>query len=276
MKNRKRIKGSSIVIGILAALLFLITIYPFFLLVCGSLKDKMQLIENPWFFENPIHFENYTMAFESLIKPMFNSLINTVCGLTIVIVCAGLAAYAIVFLEMPGKNIIFMAITALLMVPFFAILIPQFVLVRDMGLYNTYVGQFLPVAAGDTALATMLMRTFFQSISKSVIESAKVEGCSSFQLFWKIVLPLSKPIVSTVAIISGLYMWNDFIWPTVVTSGEDVMPIAVAITKIVVPFSQGDGVAYAGYVIAAIPILVLFSLASKQFVKGMMAGAVKG
>ena len=169
-----------------------------------------------------------------------------------------------------------MAITALLMVPFFAILIPQFVLVRDMGLYNTYVGQFLPVAAGDTALATMLMRTFFQSISKSVIESAKVEGCNSFQLFWKIVLPLSKPIVSTVAIVSGLYMWNDFIWPTVVTSGEDVMPIAVAITKIVVPFSQGDGVAYAGYVIAAIPILVLFSLASKQFVKGMMAGAVKG
>lgn len=260
---------------VFAAILLLITMYPFFLLICGSFKDKMQLTTNPWFFDNPLHFENYKIAIDGLIKPLFNSVFISLSGILVVFLVAGLAAFAIVFLDMPGKNIIYFYIVSLMMIPFFAILIPQFILVRDMGMYDTYLGQILPMAAGEVALATMLMTTFFRSISNSLIEAARVEGCNNIKLFLKIVLPMSKAIVTTVAIMSGLHLWNNFLWPLVITSGNKVSPVILAITKITVTFEQGDGVAYAGYVIAALPILILFSLASQQFVAGMMAGAVK-
>lgn len=270
------IKKKNILGTVIASLLLLITMYPFFLLICGSFKDKMQLTTNPWFFDNPLHFENYMVAIDGLIKPLFNSLLISLSGIMVVSLVAGLASFAIVYFNMPGKNIIYFYIVSLMMIPFFAILIPQFILVRDIGMYDTYLGQILPMAAGELALATMLMSSFFRSISSSLIEAARVEGCSDIKLFSQIVLPMSKPIMTTVAIMSGLHIWNNFLWPLVITSGNKVSPIILAITKITVTFEQGDGVAYAGYVIAALPILILFSFASQQFVAGMMAGAVKG
>lgn len=272
---RKR-KNSSILVAVLASIILFITVYPFFLLICGSLKDKMQLINNPWFFEAPLHFENYGIAIGEVLKPLLNSAIITICGVGLTVLLSCFTAYSIIFSDMPGKNIIYFYIISLMMVPFFAILIPQFITVRDMGLFNTYLGQILPLVSGELALGTMLMCTFFKSISNAVIESAKIEGCGYMLLFWKIVFPLSKPIISTVAIMSGLHIWNNYLWPLVVTSGDKVEPVILAITKIAVPFEQGAGVAYAAYVIASLPILILFSLAAKQFVAGMMAGAVKG
>lgn len=274
MKGKR--KKSNVLVVILAGILLFVTMYPFFLLICGSLKDKMQLIDNPWFFEQPLHFENYAIAIGEVLRPLFNSLVITISGIIITILFSGLAAHAIVFSEMPGKKIIYYYIISLLMVPFFAILIPQFIAVRDMGLYNTYLGQILPLAAGELAFGTMMMCTFFKSISMSVIESAQLEGCGYIQLFGRVVLPLSKPIISTVAIMSGLHLWNNFLWPLIATNGDKVQPVILAISNIAVPFEQGDGVAYAAYVIAAFPILILFSFAAKQFVEGMMAGAVKG
>ena len=132
--NRKR---SNILVLILASIILFITMYPFFLLICGSLKDKLQLINNPWFFEQPLHFDNYAIAIGEVLKPLFNSMIITISGIVITILFSGLAAHAIVFSEMPGKKIIYYYIISLMMVPFFAVLIPQFIVVRDLGLYNT-------------------------------------------------------------------------------------------------------------------------------------------
>lgn len=273
--NRKRKKAGRLTV-IAAGILFFITFYPFFLLVCGSFKDKIQLIENPWFFELPMYFENYAVAAKQIIGPICNSIIITATGILLTLAFSGLAAYAIVYSNMPGKNIIYFYIIALLMVPGFAILIPQFIVVRDMGLYNTYLGQVFPMVANDTAMGTMLMCTFFKAIPSSVVEAAQIEGCGKMRLFLKMVIPLSKPIIATVSIMTGLAIWNNYLWPLIVTTGNKVAPVIVAITKITADIKLGDGPAYAAYVIAAMPILILFALASKQFVEGMTAGAVKG
>lgn len=274
MKNKKFTLEA--IVSVVAVILLFVTFYPFFMLLCGSLKDKMQLIDNPWFFDLPMHFGNYRVAGSQILWPLFNSLVITAGGILLTLAISGLAAYAIAHSDMPGKTVIYFYIISLLMVPGFVILIPQFLVVRDMNLFNTYLGQILPPTANNVAMGVMLMTSFFRAIPASITESAKVEGCGSVGLFGRIILPLSKPIMATVAITTGLNLWNNYMWPLIITNGQKVVPVIVAITRITASISEGDGPVFAGYVIAALPILVLFSFASKQFIEGITAGAVKG
>lgn len=272
----KKKKGNEMLVAILAIVLLFITFYPFFMLLFGSLKNKMQLVNEPWFFTLPMYFHNYETAFWQIIRPVFNSFVVTGTGIILTLLLSALAAYAIVHSEVPGKKILYFYIISLLMVPGFVILIPQFLVVRDMHLYNTYLGQILPPTANNVAMGVMLMTTFFQAIPGSVMESAKVEGCGPVQMFVKIVLPLSKPIMATVSITTGLNLWNNYMWPLIITNGKEVMPVIVSITRLTASISEGNGPLFAAYVLAAVPILILFAFASKQFISGLTAGAIKG
>lgn len=272
----KKKKGNEILVAILAIVLLFITFYPFFMLLFGSLKNKMQFVNEPWFFTLPMYFHNYETAFWQIIRPVFNSFVVTGTGIILTLLLSALAAYAIVHSEVPGKKIFYFYIISLLMVPGFVILIPQFLVVRNMHLYNTYLGQILPPTANNVAMGVMLMTTFFQAIPGSVMESAKVEGCGPVQMFVKIVLPLSKPIMATVSITTGLNLWNNYMWPLIITNGKEVMPVIVSITRLTASISEGNGPLFAAYVLAAVPILILFAFASKQFISGLTAGAIKG
>lgn len=274
MKKKQKIAESFVLL--LAVLLLFITFYPFFMLFCGSFKDKMQLVNNPWFFTSPMHFHNYEVAAGQILRPIFNSFIVTGGGIVLTLVFSGMAAYAIAMSDMPGRDTIYFYIISLLMVPGFVILIPQFLVARDMNLHNTYLGQILPPTANNVAMGVMLMTTFFKTIPGSVVESAKVEGCGILQMFVKVIIPLSKPIIATVSITTGLNLWNNYMWPLMITTGKEVTPVIVAITRLTASISEGNGPLFAAYVIAALPILILFSVASKQFITGITAGAVKG
>jgi ABC-type glycerol-3-phosphate transport system permease component len=274
MKRKQQIQEG--VVTIFASLLLFITFYPFFMLLCGSLKDKMQLVNHPWFFTSPMHFHNYQIAASQIIRPLFNSFIVTGAGILLTLLFSALAAYAIAHSNVPGKKFFYFYIISLLMVPGFVILIPQFLVVRDMHLYNTYLGQILPPTANNVAMGVMLMTTFFGAIPNSIVESAKVEGCGPLQMFTKMILPLSKPIMATVSITTGLNLWNNYMWPLIITTGKEVTPVIVAITRLTASISEGNGPLFAAYVIAAVPILILFAFASRQFISGLTAGAVKG
>lgn len=274
MKKKKKV--TEVLIVLLAVVLLFITFYPFFMLLCGSLKNKMQLVNEPWFFTSPMYFHNYEIAIAQIIRPIFNSFVVTGLGIVLTLLLSALAAYAIVHSEVPGKKFFYFYIISLLMVPGFVILIPQFLVVRDMHLYNTYLGQVLPPTANNVAMGVMLMTTFFKAIPKSIMESAQVEGCGPVQMFERIVLPLSKPIMATVSITTGLNLWNNYMWPLIITNGKDVMPVIVSITRLTASISEGNGPLFAAYVLAAIPILILFAFASKQFISGLTAGAIKG
>lgn len=273
---RKKQKAAEFFALLLAMLLLFITFYPFFMLFCGSFKNKLQLVNNPWFFTRPMYFHNYQVAASQILRPIFNSFVVTGGGILLTLALSGMAAYAVALSEMPGKNVIYFYIISLLMVPGFVILIPQFLLARDMHLHNTYLGQILPPTANNVAMGVMLMTTFFKALPASVVESAKVEGCGIWQMFVKILLPLSKPIIATVSITTGLNLWNNYMWPLMITTGKEVMPVIVAITRLTASISEGNGPLFAAYVIAALPILLLFSVASGQFITGITAGAVKG
>ena len=178
------------------------------------------------------------------------------------------------FLKDP--RFLYLAIMALLMIPGFVLLIPQFIQITRLQMYNTFWGLIFPPAAASSATATFLLRTSMEGLSKSLFEAADMEGAGDLQILTKIVVPLSKPTISTVTIMTGLSAWNNYLWPLVSTTGENTQQIAVALTKLVRSSVEGNGIMFAGYVTASLPLILLFCFASKSFVSGLTQGAVKG
>ncbi|TVY08197.1 carbohydrate ABC transporter permease [Paenibacillus cremeus] len=256
--------------------LLVLTLLPFYMLIITSLKHQDQIIYHFWTPVLPLHFENYVGAFKQTWRFIGNSILITVGIIACVLVNSTLAGYAFARFQFVGKGLLYSLILVLMMVPAFLLLIPQFILFKQLGLLNTYWAQIFGPMAGASALATMLMRTFFEGISVSLLEAAEVEGAGDLRIFGQLVLPLSQPVIATVAIINALTGWNNYIWPLVVTSGDKVRPIILALSNIKGPLDQAQGMQFAGYVIAALPMLILFAFATKSFISGITAGAVKG
>lgn len=262
---------------VLLGILLLLTLAPFYLLVINSFKAQTEIIKTPFSLAQSWQFSNFSKALPQVIRPMLNSLLVTFAVILITVVVSMLASYAFVRYEsFPGKEVLYYGIIALLMIPGFVMLIPQFVQITNLGLYNTYWGLILPPAAYQVAMGTFLTRSSMEAISKSLFEAAQIEGAGDMNILLRIVIPLSKPIISTVTIMTGLNAWNNYIWPLVASTGESTQQIAVVLTKLIVSVSDGSGVQFAGYIIASMPLVLLFCFASKYFVEGITQGAVKG
>ncbi len=267
--------GQLILVGCVL-ILFIFTFLPFYLMVVSSIKYQMQIIDQPWWFSLPFHFSNYVKAFDALWRPIINSFIVTIIGLVITETAASMAAYSFTRYDFPFKNIIFFSILMLLMIPGFVILIPQFIQMTNMGFFNTYLGLAIPPGVHMCPLAFILMRSFFIGIPGSLFENAQIEGANNWMIFTKIVVPLSKPVLSTVAILAGFTIWNNYVWSLVISQGDKVQPVIVAIAKLKGNINEGDGLKLAGYVIASLPLVILFFFMTKPFISGITAGAVKG
>jgi ABC-type glycerol-3-phosphate transport system permease component len=186
-----------------------------------------------------------------------------------------LASYSFVRFEFNFKNLLYFGIIALLMIPGFVLLIPQYVQIVSMGIPNTYRALILPPAAYSVAMGTLLIRSFMGSIPRSLFEAAEMEGAGELFILTTVAAPLSGSILATVAIITGLAAWNNYIWPLVVSGGEFTIQITVALTLLKGSIREGQGLLLAGYVIASVPIIVLFCFSSRAFIAGLTQGAVK-
>lgn len=260
--------------GTLLFILFL-TIYPLFVMVASSLKTNIQIYQNLYFFSLPMHFEYYGIAFGQIYKSIINSLIITAGNVALTLLISTLAGYAFARFQFKGKNLLFMAMLTMMMVPYFLILIPQFIISQRMHLLNTYAVQILPPSSAFAILATFLITTHMESLPQSLFEMATIEGAGDFKIFYAIALPLSKPIIATVSITTMISSWNNYIWPLVSANAEAVRPVILQVSKIVASSYQMPGVNFAGYVIASLPLLLIFTFATKPFVEGLTAGAIK-
>ncbi|RAV16083.1 carbohydrate ABC transporter permease [Paenibacillus contaminans] len=253
-----------------------LTLFPFYMLIVSSFKYTEQMILNFWGIGFPLHFDNYVSAFKQTGPYILNTIFISSCIVAGVLFISSLAGYSFMRFSYPGKNVLFMLILSLMMVPGFLILIPQFLLVQKLGMLNTYQGQIFPPMAFGASMATFLMRTFFEGLPRSLLEAAETEGAGELQIFWRIVLPLSMPVIATVSIINFLSGWNNYIWPLVSTTGDSVKPVILALSTVTGNMDQGVSVKLAGYIISSIPLLALFMVATKPFISGITSGAVKG
>ncbi len=264
-------------VGLIIALTLIgvLTIFPFYLTIVNSLKHNLQMIESIWFFDLPLHFDNYVKAFDVIWHSMLNSILYTVSIIFGALVLSSLASYAFARFDFPGKHMLYFAIIMFLMIPGFLTLVPQFFLVKSMKLLNTRMGLILPVIATASVMPVMYFRGYFESLPKGVFEAAQIEGAGELRIFLSIALPLSKAMIGTVAIMTGLQAWNNYIWPLVAATDRAIMPITLMLKYILVNPKEGRGPQLAGYVIASLPMILLFALATKPFIAGVTSGAIK-
>lgn len=269
------------------ALVTLVIGLPIFWMLSSSLKDLNEIYRFPpeWLPSDP-KWENYKEAWTSVPFGRFylNSAIITVFGAGLQIICGTLCAYAFAFLKFPGKNILFLAVLAALMVPTEVVILPNFLffgnVVRDwFGLeenwVNTYQAIILPGAA--TAFGTFLMRQGFLTLPRDVLDAAKVDGAGHLRTMFGIVLPMAKPIVITFAMISIVNKWNDYLWPLVITRTDEMRPITVGVRLLFDAEGNNNwGVIMAGTSFVVIPLLIIYVFLQKYIIAGLTAGATKG
>lgn len=261
----------------LIVLLFL-SLYPFIYMLATSFKTNGQFYSHFFGFTFPFHFENYVVAWQSISKNIWNSVYISVTSVVIIIITSSLAGYAFARLRFFGKNFLYMAVLALLMIPSLLTLIPLFLEIKKFGLLDSYWGLIIVYAAGGQAFTIFVLRQSFASLSEELFEAARIDGCTELRAFWQIALPLSKSVIGTMAIWNLLSIWNDYLLPLVIISSPSKFPITVGLIQFQSQFVSQTlyGPMFAGYVIASLPLLILFLFTMKMFINGMTSGAIKG
>lgn len=252
-----------------------LTFLPFFLMVTISFKTRAQFAVQPIWPTFPLHFSNYKFAWEQVLRPVINSTIVCVASIGGTLLVASLAAYAFARFRFPGSRVLFLGVISLLMVPDVLLLVPRYVVTSQLHLLGNYLGLIIPYISFGSIFAIFVLRTFFASVPGELIEAARMDGASHWTIFWRIMIPLSRPILSTLAIIQLIRVWNDFIWPFVVISKKSQYTLALILKTFSSDFGTQWGLIMACYVMASLPLLIVFALASKQFIKGLTSGAVK-
>jgi multiple sugar transport system permease protein len=255
----------------------LVVVGPFLWMLLSSVKPEAEIRRIPptWLPET-VTLEHYRELFTRLDFPTFfgNSVIVAVLvTLGNLVFCSALG-YALAKLRFPGRKLLFTVVLGMLMVPAMVLFVPQFVLVSNMGLVNTYAGLVLPYLAGP--FGVFLMRQYLLAIPDELIEAARVDGAGEFRIFWRVVLPLCRPALATLGILTFLASWNNFLWPLVVATTEDkyTLPVALAL------YSVGQnrinfGLLLAGAVVVVLPILLVFLFLQRHFLRGIATTGLK-
>jgi ABC-type glycerol-3-phosphate transport system permease component len=260
---------------VLLWLLIALTFYPFLLMVITSFKDNPEFYQSFFWFSLPLHPANYAQAWTEISPYMLNSVIVTVLSTAGVVLVSALAAYAFARFAFPGKELLYYLIIALMMVPGVLTLIPSFVLVKNLGLPDTRWALILPYIAGGDVFAIFVLRAFFASLPEELFEAARIDGAGELGVFWRIGLPLTVPALGTIAILQVLACWNDYIWPLIVLFDEPLKTLTLGLVEFQGRHTTDWGPLMAGYTIASIPLVILFALTTRTFIKGLTSGGLK-
>ena len=274
--RRKRWIGQSILLLILTVILIL-SFLTIALMLFLSLKDNGQIYGRFWSLPDPVRWENYRDGWVTMRRYMFNSLWYSIASVIMVVFLSSISGYVFARHKFPGKEVIYVAILALLMVPGILTLIPSFVLVKELGLFNTPWALILPWTAGGQIFGILLCRSYFATLPQDLFDAAKVDGASELQQYTRIALPLSWPILVTLSIMQLVGNYNDFIWPLLTIADQDIQVVTVGLTQFRNEFGTINwGPRMAAYAVSSLPLVILFAFGMRYYVRGLTSGAVKG
>ncbi len=257
----------------------LVVFLPLLWMVLSSFKQPGEIITMDLeILPEGLNLQNYQIAMTTVPFGQFflNSAIVTAAGASVKVVLAILTAYALVFVRFPFKNAIFMLILVALMVPPQVSILPNYILISGMGGKNTLWGIILPGLG--TAFGTFLLRQHFLTLPNSILESAEIDGAGHWRRLWRIVVPISVPSIATVALVTIVSEWNEYIWPLIITDRPDTMTLPVGLTLLQNSESNasGWGILMAGAVLVIVPILIVFAALQRYIVAGLTQGSVTG
>jgi len=263
------------VLGILVALLFLV---PFYFVIANSLKTFPELAANTAKLPSSLYLDNYTKVWSIMKFPkaFFNSLFITVLANVGLVVISSMAAYRMVRRASSFNNLVFLAFVAAMVIPFQSIMIPLVRVASQVGIMDSKLGLVACYYGFGVSLNVFLYHGFIKSIPLEIEESAKVDGSSAYGVFWKIVFPLLKPMSITIIILNSLWIWNDYLLPSLVLGNPELRTIPLATFSFFGQYTKQWDLALAGLTLSVLPIVIFFLFLQKHIVEGITAGSVKG
>jgi len=273
----RRVLGSTVRLVLLVAVALFIVV-PVVFAVLGGFKDSAQLAADPVALPDPWVTSNYTdiLTSPSFWQQLGNSLLIALISTVLVVSFASLAAFVFARRAFPGREVLFTLFTFGLLFPVAVAILPLFVLVRTIGLLDNPLGIALPEAAFGLPLTILILRPFFRSIPTELEDAAAIDGCGPFGFFWRVLVPLSRPALATVAVLALVYSWNLFILPLVMLSSEANWTLPLGVTNYSTQFTTDTARILAYTTLALIPALLFYLLAERQLVGGLTGGAIKG
>lgn len=267
MKRVEKYVGSFFLLLIIAG-----SILPFIYMGVMSLKDTLSAYD---FNLNNLTLANYIKIFQTaeFERYFFNSVFVALAGVILAVLVSCLAGYAFAKIKFPGNDIIFFIFIMTLIVPSEVIIVPLYLTIKNLGWLNTYQALILPL---PTALGTFIMRQAILGVPNEMLEAAKLEGCSNVKILWKIIMPLVRPAVLTLAIFTFVGAWNNFLWPLIVSTKNEMKTLPLILSATKTQFEQNIGLTMACAAVNFLPPFIFYILLQSKFKEGVVLSGVKG
>lgn len=255
----------------------IVTVFPFFWMLSTSLKTRTEsIIVPPTVLPRAPNLQGYFAVFQTL--PFGTAYLNTFVSALIIVFAqllfSSMAAYGFARIRFPGRTVIFVILLSVLMIPGQIFIIPQYLIVQNLGLLDTMGGLVLPGLF--SIFGTFLLRQYFLSLPKELEESAILDGCNRLVIYYRVMLPLTKPGLVALTIFTGKYAWNNFMWPLIVTTSPNKMTLAPTLARLAGDYENNFPAQMAGAVMTVVPIILLFFIFQKQFITGIANTGIKG
>jgi raffinose/stachyose/melibiose transport system permease protein len=275
LRNRRLLTNVALYLVALAVLA--VIVIPLTFSILGGFRTNLQLVENPVGLPNPWIGGNYTAILTSgtFWRQVRNSTVIALLTMAIVLPAASLAAYVIARYTFKGREIIYGLFTLGLLFPVAVAITPLFIVLRQVGLLSNPLGVALPQAAFGLPIAIIVMRPFFRAIPNELQDAASIDGCGPFRFYWSVMLPLSRPVLSTIAVITVVGSWNAFFLPLLVLIDPSQHTLPIGVNNISAQYSTDYARVLAYTSLAMVPALVFYAVAERQIIGGLTAGAVK-
>jgi raffinose/stachyose/melibiose transport system permease protein len=275
--NNPRLRWAAIGFHVVLGAYALVVLYPLLIMLLSSIKSTKELYTNPFSIPSTPLWSNYARAWKEANFAVYfkNSLWITLAATAVILLSASMASFVLGRIKFRLSPWVFALFVAGLVIPGRLAIIPLFLLVRDLHLLNTHTGLILIYTAHAMPFSIFLLTTFFRQIPHELEEAAVVEGAGMFTVYWRIMLPLVRPALATVAIFEFLHIWNDFFFPLIFLRSEKLMTIPVGLSVFFGEYATDWASLFAALAISILPVIVMFIAMSKQFIAGLTAGAIK-
>ena len=274
----RRFDLGRLLLYVVAITVLLVIVVPLSFSIIGGFRSNAQLAADPVGLPDPWVFENYqrTLTDGSFYQWMTNSVLIALITTAVVLPAASLAAFVIARYRFRGRELVFSLFTLGLLFPVAVAILPLFITIRQTGLINNPLGIALPQAAFGLPLSIVILRPFFRSIPRDLEDAAAIDGCGPLRFYWSVMLPLSRPALSTIAVLTIVGSWNAFLLPLLVLTQPAHWTLPIGINNISAQYVTDTAAILAYTSVAMIPALIFYFIAQKQIVSGLTAGGVKG
>lgn len=267
------------IVGLIFGILWMfLTLYPLFFMVMNSFKDSMQFfMGSAWDIPTTVSLNNYVEVWNmNFPRYLLNTTIVVGVSLIILVLSGSMGAYALSRMKFKFKNLIFILFIMGITIPIHITLVPVYTITRQIGLYDSLWGLIGPYVGFNLPITIFILKNFMEDIPVSLEEAAKIDGATRWNMFWKIIFPLSAPAVTAVTIYDMVILWNEFVFSLVLINSPKNRPLTLGLWDFQGQFTANIPAMLAALILSTLPLLLFYAVSGEKLIKGMTAGAVKG